>query len=654
MKTKIFSILTMLLVSATLGANGVRIDNMYYILEGDSATVTYPGTSYNDYNKYAYNITIPQSVSYNNQTYRVTSIGDHAFYNCTQVYSVATYEGIKRIEDQAFYGCTRLKSIVIPHSVDSIGTDAFYGVENVVYIGTATGTPWGAKYVNKYNDGTLIFTDSTKAKLYGCTPSAIEKISIPYGVKYIDRYAFKNCTKLTTLSIPSSVNTILEKAFYNCSSLKSIICWPGSPLYLLYQNIETIEIIDSIFVPYSSLYTLDTYSGEYTWINDLIFPIYFNNITISTNNAVYGRVSPIQFTQRQVSEYQCDTVCTFEAWRNKKGYLFETWSDGNRDNPRSVTYTSKDTNFTAIFVRDTFTITTQSDLPELGRTIGDTTVLYLDTAIIEAIPNYGYEFAFWRCNKDADWYGLSNPDTIQVTRSATYTACFGKRTFAITKLNENDHGWISGSDSSLYLNTVTLTATPNYGYHFTQWSDGSIENPRSFVLTQDTTFEALFDRDTFTISTKSNYSERGITYGDTSVLYLDTATITAIPNYGYYFDKWSYGDKYRVCYDNPQIVRVYENRIYTAIFEQQTFNISTLADANKGNVTGPNQAKYLDTVTLIAKPNFGYHFTHWSDSIMDNPRSFILTKDTTLGAILLWIIQVNVVTTCIGNMVTAC
>ena len=37
-----------------------------------------------------------------------------------------------------------------------------------------------------------------------------------------------------------------------------------------------------------------------------------------------------------------------------------------------------------------------------------------------------------------------------------------------------------------------ITAIPNYGYHFVQWSDGNTDNPRSIELTQDTTFTAEF------------------------------------------------------------------------------------------------------------------------------------------------------------------
>ena len=40
-----------------------------------------------------------------------------------------------------------------------------------------------------------------------------------------------------------------------------------------------------------------------------------------------------------------------------------------------------------------------------------------------------------------------------------------------------------------------ISATPNYGYHFVRWRDGNTDNPRTFVLTQDTTFTAEFAYD---------------------------------------------------------------------------------------------------------------------------------------------------------------
>ena len=55
-----------------------------------------------------------------------------------------------------------------------------------------------------------------------------------------------------------------------------------------------------------------------------------------------------------------------------------------------------------------------------------------------------------------------------------------------------NQGRVTGSGQYDMGSRVTISAIPNSGYHFTQWSDGVTENPRTITLTQDTTFTAEF------------------------------------------------------------------------------------------------------------------------------------------------------------------
>ncbi len=170
-----------------------------------------------------------------------------------------------------------------------------------------------------------------------------------------------------------------------------------------------------------------------------------------------------------------------------------------------------------------------------------------------------------------------------------------------------------------------LTATPDYGYHFVKWSDGVTDNPRTIVLTQDTTFTAEFAKNSYTISTTSANLELGTTSGDTTALYLDEVEISAIPNYGYRFVRWNDGNT-----SNPRTVTVTTNETYTATFAKDIFSITK--NAEHGTISGNSTAEYLDFVTLTVVPDYGYHFTQWSDGLKDNPRIFRLTQDTTFTA----------------------
>ena len=60
-------------------------------------------------------------------------------------------------------------------------------------------------------------------------------------------------------------------------------------------------------------------------------------------------------------------------------------------------------------------------------------------------------------------------------------------------VNDSSFGNINISNGYYCINdSITITATPNKGFHFTQWSDGHTENPRTIVITQNTTFTAEF------------------------------------------------------------------------------------------------------------------------------------------------------------------
>ena len=67
--------------------------------------------------------------------------------------------------------------------------------------------------------------------------------------------------------------------------------------------------------------------------------------------------------------------------------------------------------------------------------------------------------------------------------------------YTINKKAENGHITTSSTDFTMCdtEHPVICTATPNRGYYFVRWADGSTENPRTIELTQDTTMEAIFD-----------------------------------------------------------------------------------------------------------------------------------------------------------------
>ena len=102
--------------SISASAYDVEVDGIYYYVDSHkNATVT------SGDNKYSGDIAIPESITYNNSKYSVTSIGDWAFKECSGLTSVTIPNSVTSIGDGAFSHCSGLTSVTIPNSVRSIG-----------------------------------------------------------------------------------------------------------------------------------------------------------------------------------------------------------------------------------------------------------------------------------------------------------------------------------------------------------------------------------------------------------------------------------------------------------------------------------------------------------------------------------------------------
>ncbi len=232
-------------------------------------------------------VTIPSSV---------TSIGKGAFYGCSGLTSVSIPNSVTSIGGSAFSYCSGLTSVSIPNSVTSIGDDAF-----------------------SYCSG-------------------LTSVTIPNSVTSIGNWAFFYCSGLTSVSIGNSVTSIGVSAFYGCSSLTSIKCLASIPTPLSTTNpFYNISDICTLTVPCgsSAAYTASDWNAYFAGriSEDLSF-----ELSVSANEEAYGSV--------EVESPSC-AVRTLTATPNE-GYEFTAWSDGNTENPRTVTVTS-DTAFMAIF-----------------------------------------------------------------------------------------------------------------------------------------------------------------------------------------------------------------------------------------------------------------------------------------------------------------
>ena len=211
---KLVTLLTLLCLSVLANAQRVGIDGIWYNLEstGKTAEVTHSnGINYSG----EVVIVIPETVTYEDVVYSVTSIGQ-----------------------LAFLAAHSLTSITIPNSVTSIGDGAFYACSGLTSIRVEDGNT----VYDSREDCNAIIETATNTLIYGCQSTVI-----PNSVTNIGFYAFGNCSNLTSITIPNSVTSIGEQAFSGCTSLTSItiphsVKIIGFGAFLGCSNLTSIDI----------------------------------------------------------------------------------------------------------------------------------------------------------------------------------------------------------------------------------------------------------------------------------------------------------------------------------------------------------------------------------------------------------------------------
>jgi uncharacterized repeat protein (TIGR02543 family) len=325
------------------------------------------------------------------------------------------------------------------------------------------------------------------------------------------------------------------------------------------------------------------------------------------------------------------------------GYQFDGWSGdatGNT-NPLSVPMDANKS-ITAAFslipaVQRTLTINTTNGTVTTNPNPTNGTYDEGTVVGLTATPAAGYQFNGW----SGDATGNTNPLNLTMDADKTVTATFSPIQHTLTLNGTN--GSITASPNPVngtYAEgtVVTLTSNPDANYEFLNWGGdyagaSNTNTSASITITMDADkditayFGIIYYELSITANTQGTVTPSAPDRGSVDYISGSNVTLTATPNTGYEFDRWS-GDVVGTA--NPISFTMDADKSITALFSpiQRTLTIN----ATNGSVTSnpnPVNGTYNNgtVVNLTATPDSGYQFDGWSGDATGSTTSLSLTMD---------------------------
>jgi uncharacterized repeat protein (TIGR02543 family) len=209
-------------------------------------------------------------------------------------------------------------------------------------------------------------------------------------------------------------------------------------------------------------------------------------------------------------------------------------------------------------------------------------------------------------------------------------------------------GTLVGAGAFAEGSTVTVMATPNIGFTFTSWTDGtsivSTSPSYQFKMAGNKALVANFTAipaGNFALNLSSSPAAGGTTSGSGAYLIGSNVTASATANTGYTFLNWTDGATIVSTSSNYQFV-LSANRTLVANFRAipaTQFAVSLTSTPTSGGTTNGEGAYASGTsVTITAAQNTGYTFVNWTDKtsnlvVSTSPSyTFVLTQNKTFVA----------------------
>lgn len=201
----------------------IKYDGLFYEITCDGSTVELVKKGYWISTYEFEEVVVPSTITYNGNSYAVTSIGEGAFFGCSNLKKIVLPPSIESIKENAFNSCHSLTQLTIPEGVTTIESCAFHNsgiMDNPSYL----------------KDG-AIYIDNCLIRVLDTTQGVF---AINADTRLIAASAFAGSKSINSVTIPKNVQHIGAYIFAQCTALESIVVEEGNPIYNSQNNCNAI------------------------------------------------------------------------------------------------------------------------------------------------------------------------------------------------------------------------------------------------------------------------------------------------------------------------------------------------------------------------------------------------------------------------------
>jgi hypothetical protein len=339
------------------------------------------------------------------------------------------------------------------------------------------------------------------------------------------------------------------------------------------------------------------------------------NLNLLVNPSQAGTVSG-------AGVYEAGTIVNINATPHP-GYAFLNWSDDDEVlsyEPEFVfEMPENDLSLTASFEPLIFTVNLIA-FPEGSAQLTGGGYYATGAAVnVEAIPDEGYSFLYWKENgqivsNQASYSFLMPPN------NRSLTAHLSAESYAVMLLSDPPNGGqLSGAGNYDVDDEVFVNALANPGFDFVHWTNGtdvlSDEPAYTFIMpATDLELTAVFGAVEFQLTLSAVPPKSALLSGSGNYFEGDNVIVNAQPAQGYQFLYWKDGDEIVSEQAVYSFTMPAVNLHLTAHLTLIEFQVTAVPNQSDwGETTGSGTYLFGETAVLNAFPFEGYEFVFWAE-----------------------------------------